>query len=90
MGWSAKLGVPALLALVWVTFAVRGDPSRSGGAPVPVPGWVRLAIELAIFGAAVVALARTGEWRACAVYSVALLTHHAGTLPRLKWLLFER
>lgn len=25
-GWAGALGVPAILALVWVTFAVRGDP----------------------------------------------------------------
>ena len=46
-GWSQTeapwryvlmLGVPALAAAVWATFTVPDDPSRSGRAPVPVPG----------------------------------------------------
>ena len=54
-GWSVSegftrflllLGVPLLLAVVWGTFAVPSDPSRSGRAPIPVPGVVRLLIEL--------------------------------------------
>ena len=47
--WLAGLGLPAIAAAAWVTFAVPGDPSRSGRAPVPVPGWVRLLLELAVF-----------------------------------------
>ena len=89
-GWAGALGVPAILALVWVTFAVRGDPSRSGRAPVPVPGWLRLAIELAVFGAGALALARLGHWRTFALFVAALVVHHAGSGPRLGWLLRQR
>jgi hypothetical protein len=43
------LGIPFLAAVLWGTFAVPGDSSRSGDARVPVPGIVRLIFELAFF-----------------------------------------
>jgi len=81
-GW----GAPALVALLWVTFAVRGDPSRSGRAPVPVPGAARLALEVAVFVAGAGALAATRAWPWLGAFLVALVVHHAGTVPRLRWL----
>ncbi len=84
-GWT----VPALLAVLWVTFAVRGDPSRSGGAPVPVRGVVRLALELAVFLAGAVALAGIRAWQWLGVFLVALVVHHVGTRPRLRWLVHQ-
>lgn len=45
------LGVPILAAALWGTFAVPGDPSRSGKAPVPVTGIVRLVYEIVFFSA---------------------------------------
>jgi hypothetical protein len=83
----ARWGVPALLVLLWVTFAVRDDPSRSGKAPVPVPGAVRLALELLVFGAGAAALAVERRWSLFGAFLVLLVVHHAGTLPRLRWLL---
>jgi hypothetical protein len=38
----AAIGLPLLAAAMWGVFAVPGDRSRSGKAPVAVPGWVRL------------------------------------------------
>ena len=46
------LGIPVLAAAAWGTFAVPGDPSRSGRAPVPVSGIVRVLLELAFFASA--------------------------------------
>lgn len=43
---------PLFGVLIWGTFAVPDDPIRSGKAPVPVPGWLRLVLELGIFGLA--------------------------------------
>jgi hypothetical protein len=48
--------IPLLAATAWGVFNVKGDPSRSGKAPVPVPGIVRLLLELAFFGSATLAL----------------------------------
>lgn len=43
------IGVPIVAMAIWGTFAVPDDPSRSGNAPVEVPGIIRLVIELAFF-----------------------------------------
>lgn len=87
--WSLVVAwaVPGAVALLWVTFAVKGDPSRSGNAPVPVPGPLRLALELAVFGGGAAALAARGNWTAFAIFTIAFVVHHAMTIKRLAWLL---
>ncbi len=87
-GWRvpAALVAAALVALLWVTFAVRGDPSRSGGAPIPVPGGVRLALEWCVFGGGLAALVARGHAGFAVGYAVALLLHHAMTWSRIAWL----
>lgn len=87
--WSyiAALGAPALVALIWGTFAVRGDPSRSGNAPIPVPGALRLALELAVFLGGAAALAARQSWVAFALFMAVFVVHHAMTTERLSWLL---
>lgn len=40
------LAVPIIAAAIWGTLNVPHDPSRSGAAPVVVPGVLRLDIEL--------------------------------------------
>lgn len=87
--WSyvAALGAPALVALLWALFAVKGDPSRSGNALIPVPGILRLAFELAVFLGGAAALAARQSWVAFALFMIALIVHHAMTTERLAWLL---
>lgn len=46
LAYLLAIGLPVLTAVLWVTFAVPEDPSRSGHAPVPVPGLLRLLLEL--------------------------------------------
>ena len=48
IGQAKLIGIqtPIIIAVVWGTFAVPDDPSRSGAAPIVVAGFVRLAIEL--------------------------------------------
>ena len=41
--------VPLVAASLWGLFAVPGDASRSGSAPVAVSGAVRLVVEVAFF-----------------------------------------
>ena len=83
----AAIGASLLLAVLWGSFAVKGDPSRSGNAPVPVPGVLRLAIELIVFGAGAASLATRGQWVWFGVFVAALLVHHLGTTERISWLL---
>lgn len=46
---GVAIGIPMIAAGIWVSFNVPGDPSRSGRAPVRVPGVLRLLIEAAFF-----------------------------------------
>lgn len=82
---SAGLAV-TLAATLWGIFNVPGDPSRSGKAPVVIPGPVRLLLELFIlFGGAfgfyladrpVIALSLAGL----------IGVHYLLSLDRLRWL----
>jgi hypothetical protein len=81
LAWS----VPAALAILWGTFAVKGDPSRSGNAPVPIPGVLRLGFELVVFFGAAAVLAARGNRFAIALVAGGLL-HHAMTVSRIRWL----
>ena len=65
--------IPLIAAIIWGTFNVKGDPSRSGKAPVPVRGLVRLLIELAIIGFGIWALFSINQ--PMAGYSVSLRWH---------------
>ena len=85
--WVAVIAGPLIFMAAWGVFAVPGDPSRSGSAPVPVPGAVRLALELTLFAAAGAALHQIGQTRwAIALVSV-VLAHYAASWDRIMWLL---
>ena len=90
VGWVLGLGLVGLASAAWATFAVPGDASRSGKAPVPVSGAVRLVIELAFFLAGAAAMVAIGRWQAAAIYVAAMVLHHLMTTPRLKWLLAQK
>lgn len=80
------IGIPLITAAVWATFAVADDPSRSGAAPVPVPGVLRLILELAIFTAACWALYDL-EMRGLALaLAVTVIVHYAVSYDRVLWL----
>lgn len=78
---------PLVGALIWGTFAVANDPSRSGRAPVPVPGWLRLTLELTVFGLACWALAFTGLRIFAWILGVLVVVHYFISLDRIQWLL---
>jgi hypothetical protein len=73
----------------WVTFAVPADPSRSGNAPIPVPGVVRLALELTFFALAAWALRAADLPRWGILFGVIVLVHYALSYDRLRWLLAQ-
>lgn len=81
------IGIPLLLAVLWGVFAVPNDPSRSGKAPVPVPGWLRLLLELAFFGLAVWALAGLGYSIAAWLLGLLVFVHYLVSYDRIRWLL---
>lgn len=80
------LAIPFLGAVLWGTFAVPGDPTRSGSAPIPVPGMLRLALECAFFGFAAWALYDLRFGRLTAVFGTAVVVHYALSYDRIQWL----
>ena len=95
-GWSLgdkslkyvlALVLPLIVAVVWGTFAVPDDPSRSGKAPVPVPGIVRLMMELSIFGFAGWILFDLGHTILAYALLIAVLIHYLISFDRIKWLI---
>ncbi len=86
LAWAAALAVPLVAAIVWGTFAVPGDPSRSGKAPVPVSWGVRLLIEMGVFLGGAAALAALDWWPWFDAFVAAFVVHHAGAMKRLQWL----
>jgi len=79
--------LPILAAVVWGTFAVLDDPSRSGNAPVPVSGAIRLVLELVFFALATYALYSTGKEQYAWIFLGIVLIHYAISYDRIAWLL---
>lgn len=89
LGFVLMIVFPLIAAVIWGTFNVSGDPSRSGAAPVPVPGIVRLLIELLILGLGAVALYSFNPsygW----VFGIFMLVHYLLSYDRIAWLLQRR
>ena len=83
-------GIPMLAALLWGLFAVPNDPSRSGKAIVPVPGIVRLLLEIAFFTLAAAALSTTGATALGWTFAIAVAFHYPISYDRVFWLLRQR
>lgn len=80
--------VPVIAAVVWGAFRVPSESPR-GHASVPVPGVVRLLIEVCFFGFAVWALFDAGATPAGTIFGIVLLIHYALSYDRLATLLFR-
>jgi hypothetical protein len=85
--WVAVITVPLAAAALWGTFNVLDDPSRSGEAPVEVPGWVRLAIELLVLGGGWIAYGVAGFPAIGAAFAALTVLHYAVSRARVHWLL---
>lgn len=85
-GWPAAIITPLVAATLWGVFNVPNDPSRSGRAPVPVPGPVRLALEWLFFAGAAASLAfTTSRVLGLALGGAAALLYLVGA-DRVRWL----
>ena len=83
------IGIPVIAFALWGTFAVPDDRSRSGKAPVPVTGIVRLAYELIFFGFAVWALFAIGATTLGLILGIVTLIHYIVSYERVGWLLAQ-
>ena len=82
--WLWTLGLPLLAAILWGIFRVDDDP---GKAPMRVPGFVRLLLEVAYFGGATLALYAANRPTWAAILGVIILIHYALSWDRIVWLL---
>lgn len=85
--WLAAVLVPLAAAVGWGVFNVVGDPSRSGKAPVEVPGWVRLGIELLVFAGGAGGFYVSERPNIAIVFGALVLSHYALSVGRIQWLL---
>ena len=88
-GWlrlALALGIPLVLTIVWGTFAVPNDPSRSGSAPVATHGIIRLVIECCFFGFAIWAMNNMNFNKMALIFTVVTLVHYIVSYERILWL----
>jgi hypothetical protein len=78
--------VPLAAAMIWGVFAVPGDPSRSGSAPVPVPGMLRLGLEICFFAFAVWCLFDLNRPTLVVLLGSVTAVHYAISYDRIGWL----
>ena len=81
------LGLILFAAVIWGTFAVPEDPSRSGKAPMPVPGAVRLVIELIFFAAGTWAFIAADRLLWGIALGILTVIHYVLSYDRIIWLL---
>ena len=95
-GWTQHMGIlryllaiglPLLAATMWGTFRVPADASANGKAPVAVPGWLRLLLEVLFFTSAAWCLFDAGATLAGYVFSGIALVHYLISYDRVLWLL---
>ena len=82
--WLWAIALPSLTAALWGIFRVPNDP---GPAPVAVPGWLRLLLELAFFGGAVIAFWAAGMETAALVMGGLVVAHYLVSYDRVSRLL---
>jgi hypothetical protein len=85
--WVLAIGLPVLAAILWATFKVPDDGAVSGKVIVPVPGRVRLSIELAFFGFAIWAMVSSSQTLLGLAFLVAVFLHYLWSIDRVTRLL---
>ena len=84
------IGLPILMTIIWGTFAVPDDPSRSGKAPIPVSGLVRLLLEFMFFALAVWALYDLKQDKLSYILGGIVIIHYLISYDRISWLLSQK
>ena len=95
-GWQSASGfmryllaaaLPVMAAVIWGTFRVPNDP---GPAPVSVPGWLRLTIEILFFSCAAVFLFLAGSRILGSILAATFVVLYAISYDRVVWLLTQK
>jgi hypothetical protein len=85
--YLTMVGLPVLFAVIWGVFAVPGDPSRSGKTVVKTAGWLRLTLELLLFGTAILTFYLSDLTTIAEVFGILVILHYLVSFDRVKWLL---
>lgn len=88
--YLAAAAIVVGIGVLWATFAVPGDPSRSGHAPVPVSGTVRLILELLVLLGGAFALYLAGYGWIALLLAALIAVHYGLSVERLVWLLEQK
>ena len=88
--YLAAASIVLLIGVLWTTFAVPDDPSRSGHAPVPVSCLIRLALELMVFFGGAFALYLAGYGWMGLLLAGLIVVHYGLSIERLAWLLDQK
>ena len=91
-GWLRfvlAFSIPIFIAVIWGTFAVPDDPSRSGVAPIAVNGIIRLVIELTIFTFATWSFYDLGYTRLGWIFGGVVAVHYIMSYDRILWLIAQ-
>ncbi len=84
--WLLAFGLPILFMAIWGIFAVPNDSSRSGKAPVPTNGILRLLIELGLFAIATWTM-YDGGYDFYNFFGITVIIHYTLAYKRIRWLL---
>ncbi len=90
LGWLCSIALPVAGAAMWATLRVPGDASADGGAPIAVPGPVRLLLEVGLLLGAAIAVGAVGQPSAGIALATAFAVHSAATTSRIRWLIARR
>lgn len=87
--YALAIGLPLLAAVIWGTFAVPDDPSRSGDAIIQIPGIVRFLVELGFFVSAIWSLFAIGATNVAYIYGTLVIVHYLVSYDRVIWLIHQ-
>jgi hypothetical protein len=90
LGYIWMIVFPLLAATAWGTFRTPEDRSASRRAPVAVPGWLRLLLEIGFFAWAAWGLNQAGHPTPAAILAGIVLFHYIISYDRIGWLLRQR
>ena len=86
--WPLAIGCLLVASIIWGVFRTPGDPSGGGGL-VATPGRARLALELAFFALAILALFNAHSNSRAEVLAIVLgvgvVIHYALSWDRVRW-----
>ena len=82
--------LPLGFALLWGVFAVKDDPSRSGKTVVQTPGFLRLLLELGLFGAAAWMILDLDYSLIALIFGLTAVIHYFVSFDRIAWLLKQK